>query len=113
MTYNEALADRIRKSLAKKKNVTEKKMFGGLAFMLNDKMCVGVDKDDLVLRCAPEKTDELLLKKGVRLFDLTGKPMNGWLLVSPEGHKTDKQLEDWIASSMDFVLSIPAKQKKK
>ena len=53
--------------------------------MVNDKMCVGVDKDDLMLRCEPEMTDKLLLKKGVRLFDLSGKPMKGWLLIAPEG----------------------------
>jgi TfoX/Sxy family transcriptional regulator of competence genes len=111
MSYNEQLADRIRKALAKNSDVTEKKMFGGLAFMVKDKMCVGVDKDDLMLRCAPEMTDELLSKKGVRIFDLTGKPMKGWLLVSSDGYKTDKQLDGWIERSLDFASSLSDRNK--
>ena len=111
MSYNEQLADRIRKALAKNSDVTEKKMFGGLAFMVKDKMCVGVDKDDLMLRCAPEMTGELLSKKGVRIFDLTGKPMKGWLLVSSDGYKTDKQLNSWIERSLDFASSLSDRKK--
>ena len=63
------------------KKMIGKKMFGGIAFMINDKMCVGVDKDDLDTRCEPALHDELLSKKGVRPFNLTGKPIKGWLLV--------------------------------
>lgn len=64
--------------------------------MVNDKMCVGVDKDDLMLRCEPEMTDVLLSKKGARPFDLTGKPMKGWLLVSPKGTDSEKDFEYWM-----------------
>jgi len=70
MAYDEKLAERIRKSLSGVRNVQEKKMFGGMAFMVNGKMCVGVDKEDLMVRCDPEMTDELLKGEGVRIFDL-------------------------------------------
>ncbi len=116
MAYNEKLAEQIRKALAGKKNLVEKKMFGGIAFMLNDKMCIGVDKDDIMLRCEKEDTDELLKKKGAKVFDLSGgRPMKGWLLVSPEGTKSQKDFDWWLNKDIEGnknASASPAKKKK-
>jgi TfoX/Sxy family transcriptional regulator of competence genes len=106
MAYNEKLAARIRLALKGKRKVVEKKMFGGVAFMLNDKMCVGINNDDLMIRCDPDQTDELLAKKGVRLFDLTGKPMKGWLLVNADAVKSQKDFEWWISLAADANKKI-------
>ncbi len=113
MPYNEEIADRIRKALAGTKNLVEKKMFGGIAFMINDKMCVGVDKDDLMLRCEPERTDELLSRKGARPFDLTGKPMKGWLLVSSVGTRNKNDFDWWIKTAIGANKKATVPKKKK
>ena len=101
MAYNEKLADRIREVIAETKNIVEKKMFGGIAFMINDKMCLGVDKDDMIVRCEPNMTDDLLLKKGAKPFDLTSRPMKGWLLVTEEGTKSKKNFDYWVATAVE------------
>src|SRR5689334_6131096 len=113
MSYNEKLTGRIRTSLAGTKNLVEKKMFGGIAFMINDKMCVGVDKDDLMLRCEPEMTDELLGKKGVRVFNLTGKPMKGWLLIGPEATTSKEDFDYWIRVALESNKKIASQKKKR
>jgi hypothetical protein len=82
MAYNEALAARLRKALANTKKLTEKKMFGGIVFMVDDKMCLGVNKDVIMMRCQPDRTEELLSMKGANVFDFTGKPMKGWLVIT-------------------------------
>ena len=115
MPYNEKLADKIRTALTGTKNLVEKKMFGGIAFIVNDKMCIGVDKDDIMLRCIPEMTDELLSKKGARQFDLTGKPMKGWLLISPDATDNKKDFDFWIKLAIEAnkkATSSPTKKKK-
>ena len=113
MAYNEQTAERVRKALSGTKKLVEKKMFAGIAFMINNKMCVGVDKDDLMIRCLPEMNDELLSKKGVRPFDLTGKPMKGWLLVSPEGTKSKKDFDWWIELAKTSNKEVANPKKKK
>ena len=114
MPFNEKIADKIRQALINVKNLTEKKMFGGIAFMVNDKMCVGVDKDAIMLRCEPEMTEELLAKKGARQFDLTGKPMKGWLLIDEEGTKSKKDFDFWISTAIEAnKKATPPKAKKK
>ena len=113
MPYNEKLAERIRKALAGTKNLVEKKMFGGLAFMVNDKMCIGVDKDDIMIRCEPEMTEKLLAKKGVRIFNLTGKPMKGWLLVGPEGTNSKKDFDWWIQTAIEANKKAKSSKKNK
>lgn len=101
MPYDEALADKVRKALAGTKGVKEKKMFGGIAFMVDGAMCIGVDKRDLIVRCEKEATDALLQKRGVRVFDLSaGRPMKGWLLVGPEATGTARGFKEWL----DFAL---------
>ena len=112
MAYNEKTADRIRKALAGIKKLTEKKMFGGIAFMVNDKMCMGVDNDDIIIRCEPERTDELLALKGARPFDLTGRPMKGWLLVSEEGTKAKTDFDFWVQTAIEGNKKVKPSKKK-
>jgi TfoX/Sxy family transcriptional regulator of competence genes len=101
MPYNEALAQKVREALAGTKGLTEKRMFGGVAFLVGGVMCIGVDKDDLIVRCEKDQTESLLVKRGVRVFDLSGKkPMQGWLLVGPEATRTAAGFESWI----DFAI---------
>lgn len=110
MAYNEELAALVRKSISGVKGVTEKKMFGGIAFMANARMLIGVDKNDLIIRCEKDETDVLLKKKGVRVFDLSGgRPMKGWLLVGPEATNTAKGLSDWV----EFAIAGNKKVGKK
>src|SRR5687767_9333038 len=112
MAYDEKTASRVRDALAGTSKLTEKKMFGGVAFMVNDKMCVGVDKEDLMIRCDPADNDKLLSKKGVRQFDLTGKPMKGWLLVSGEATRSKKEFDWWIQFALDSNRKVTSKKKK-
>src|SRR5215510_7431608 len=104
MAYDEALAERVRTALAGTNGLTEKKMFGGIAFLVGGAMCVGVDKDDLIIRCEKEQTESLLKKRGVRVFDLSGKrPMQGWLLVGPDATKTASGFKSWIHFAVDWT----------
>src|SRR6516165_1576632 len=108
MAFNEALAERIRQRLARRKNVEEKKMFGGVGFLLNGNLLVGVWKDSLCVRLGPEQAEEALLQPYVKEFDITGRPMKGWVLVEPEGVAGD-QLKRWIQRAVKFVRKLPAK----
>lgn len=102
MPYDEKLADRVRRALAGRPDLTEKKMFGGIAFLMKGAMCVGVNATDLIVRCEKDETEQLLTKKGVRVFDLSGgRPMKGWLLVGSEATKTAAGFKSWI----DFALA--------
>ena len=96
MAFSETLAERIRQRLARRKNVEEKKMFGGVGFLLNGNMLVGVWKDSLIVRLGPDNYDDALLEPHVREFDITGKPMKGWVLVESEGVEDDDKLSGWI-----------------
>lgn len=110
MAYDEKLADRIRKQLGKRKGLTEKKIFGGIAFMVNGNMCVGVHKDELIVRIEPDDTDKALGEKHTRIFDLSGgRPMKGWILVKPSGLKDEKALAKWILKGVDYASSLPKK----
>src|SRR5262245_25289645 len=109
MAFNEALADRIRQGLGRRKDVEEKKMFGGIGFLLNGNMLVGVWKDSLIVRLGPKGGDEALLEPHVREFDITGRAMKGWVLVALEGIEDDDSLSGWIQRAMKFVGRLPAK----
>jgi len=109
MPYDEALAERVRVALKGKKNLVEKKMFGGLAILLNGNMSVGVNRDDLIVRVDAAAHDDLVKRKGARTFDLTGKPMKGWILVAPQGIKTAKDLNAWVQHGVDYASSLPKK----
>lgn len=111
MAYNEQLSDRIRMALDGTDNLVEKRMFGGIVFMINGKMCLGVDKDDLLIRCLPEIADKLLSKKGARPFDLTGKPMKGWLLVSKDGASSKSDFDFWISTALEANSKITSLKK--
>jgi TfoX/Sxy family transcriptional regulator of competence genes len=108
MAYNEKLAERIRSQLDSVSFV-EKKMFGGIGFLLNGNLTCGVNKDNLIVRVDPEKQDTLLKKPHTKPFDLTGKPMKGWMLVEADGVKSDKQLSSWVKEGVDFASILPPK----
>jgi hypothetical protein len=109
MAFDEALAGRIRQRLARRKNVEEKKMFGGVGFLLNGNMLVGVWKDSLIARLGPEEGEAALREPHVKEFDITGRPMKGWVLVEPGGVEGDDQLSAWIQRAVTFVGALPAK----
>ena len=110
MAFDEAVAGRVRDVLGEQQGITEKKMFGGIAFLLDGNMCVGVHGDELIVRLPPDETDEALRDPHVRLFDLTGRPMKGWVLVAPAGVATDADLRAWADRSVAFAGSLPAKK---
>ena len=109
MAFDERLAERVRSALGRRKGVVEKKMFGGVAYLLNGNMCVGVHKSDLIVRLTPEDTDVVLSKPHTRPFDLTGRPMKGWILVESQGLKTEAQLGKWVQLAAKYAGSLPAK----
>jgi hypothetical protein len=108
VAYDEVLADRLRERLRDRTGVAEKKMFGGLAFLTHGNMTVGVHGDDLIARISPEATDAALAQPGVRPFDITGRPMRGWVLVAGE-HLDDDALDQWLAEAGDFVATLAPK----
>ena len=109
MAYDEELAARVRGVLSVMEGVSERKMFGGLAFMLNGNMCCGVDQTNLMLRVGPERYDETLAKPHAGLFDFTGRPMRGFVYVSQEGFGTPDTLQKWVGMAVDFAGSLPPK----
>jgi hypothetical protein len=111
MAFDEVLAERIRKRLARRKNVEEKKMFGGVGFLLNGNLLVGVWKDSLIVRLGNDEGDEALREPHVGEFNITGRPMRNWVLVGPGGVEGDDQLADWIGRAVKFVGTLPAKEK--
>jgi TfoX/Sxy family transcriptional regulator of competence genes len=113
MAYDERLADRIREVLVDQPVIEEKQMMGGLAFMVNNKMCVGVIKNDMMARIDPDIFGEAVEKHGCRPMDFTGKPMQGWVFISPEGIDNRKDLEYWIALALDFNKKAKVSKKRK
>lgn len=112
MPYDEKLAERISTILKGKRGLVQKKMFGGIAYMLKDKMFVGIAKNELMVRVLDEKYDEYLKKPNVRLMDFTGRPLRGFLYIDSPGFKTDKQLAKWIDVGIEYVMKSPSKKKK-
>jgi TfoX/Sxy family transcriptional regulator of competence genes len=110
MAFNETLAERIRQRLARRKNVEEKKMFGGVGFLLNGNLLVGVRKDSLLVRLGPDESDEALREPHVSEFNIRGRgTMKGWIVVGLEGVHDNDQLNDWIERAMKFVTTLPGK----
>jgi TfoX/Sxy family transcriptional regulator of competence genes len=109
MAYDEGLAERIRSALQDESAVTEKQMFGGIAFLLDGKMFVGIVKDDLMVRVGPDHYDASLKRAHVRPMDFTGKPMAGYVYVAPDGVAEDDELERWIRLAAGFVATLPKK----
>jgi len=112
--YNEKLADRTREIIAQThKKVQEKKMFGGLCFMVNDKMCVGVEQERLMLRIDPERYEEVMEKEGCKPMDFTGKVMKGFVFVDADVLNSKKQLDYWIQLALEFNKKAKVSKKKK
>jgi TfoX/Sxy family transcriptional regulator of competence genes len=109
MAYDEALADRIRELIALRENVVERKMFGGVAWMLSGNMACGVIGDELIVRLDPEDAERALAEPHTRPFDFTGKPMRNMAMVGPEGTAADDSLAGWVDAGADFAASLPPK----
>ena len=110
MAYDEELAERIRELLATDHDVTEKKMFGGLAFLIGGNMSVSASgQGGLLLRCDPEDTEELIRESHVSRFEMRGRAMDGWLRVDPAAVETRERLERWVAVGVDYARSLPPK----
>ena len=109
MAFNEELADRIRVSLDGRAGVVERKMFGGVAFMIHGNMCCGVVNDDLMVRVGPDSLEASLALPHARPMDFTGRPMKGFVYVGPEGINDDGALSEWIARGESFARSLPEK----
>ena len=113
MAYKEKLADRVREIIAvSHKNVEEKAMFGGLCFMVNDKMCVGIEKERMMVRLDPEKYEEVMEKSGVKPMDFTGKIMKGYVFVDADELNTKKKLEYWMNLALEYnKIAKPSKKR--
>ena len=112
MAYNTDLADKIRHALEHVPNATEKEMFGGICFLVNDKMCMGVIKDDMMCRLDPEIYDTVIEKTGCRPMDFSGRPMKGYVYVSEEGMLTNNDFQYWVQLSLDFNVKAKSSKKK-
>jgi TfoX/Sxy family transcriptional regulator of competence genes len=111
MPYDEDLANRVREQLSDQDGMTEKQMFGGLAFLLAGNMAVGLSgSGELMVRVGPDGTEAALAEPHTRLFDMTGRPMRGWILVAPEGVSTARQLSAWVRRGLEFARTLPPKR---
>ncbi len=109
MAYDELAAQRVRAALEARPGLSERKMFGGLAFLLNGNMCCGVVKQDLVLRLGKEGAEEALRQPHTRPMDFTGRPMASMLYLSPEGYASEADLHSWLERAVAFCKTLPAK----
>lgn len=109
MAYDEILAERVRSHLAGMPLLVEKKMFGGIGFLLQGNMACGVHGENLIVRVDPQEYETLLARPHVRPFDMTGKPMRGWIFVLPEGVESQAELAEWIKMGLEYAGSLPGK----
>jgi TfoX/Sxy family transcriptional regulator of competence genes len=109
VAYDEGLAERVRQQLSARADVSEMKMFGGIAFMIGGNMAVGVTGDELMVRLDPADGEKALTEEGVRVMDMTGRPLKGWILVSPDRTSDEAGLSEWVEAGADFAASLPAK----
>jgi TfoX/Sxy family transcriptional regulator of competence genes len=109
MPYNEELESRIKKFVSRWKGADDKKMFGGVCHLLNGNMFCGIYKDFLILRLGQNRSEEALKLPFARPFDITGKKMNGWVMLDAEGYKSDDELRSWLAEAKKFVKTLPEK----
>jgi TfoX/Sxy family transcriptional regulator of competence genes len=111
MAYDEELADRLRELVQGENGVTEKRMFGGLAFLINGNMAVSASgQGGLLLRVDPAETEELVADPNARRFEMRGREMDGWLRVDTDGLSSDRQLEQWVARGVAYARSLPPKR---
>lgn len=109
MGYDRNLADRTRPLISRRRGFSEKQMFGGLGYLLHGHICVGVWKESLIVRVGPDQYGEALREFAVREFDITGRPMTGWVMVGPEALADPDDLRDWVRRGVDFVRTLPPK----
>lgn len=109
MAYDEGLAQRIREKLDQQSELVEKRMFGGIGFMLQGNLACGVIRDSLIVRVGPDQYERALTRTNTGPFDFTGKPMKGWIMVTPDGYESDGDLESWVQQGARFALSLPPK----
>lgn len=109
MAYNHAVADDIRARIGDHPGLTEKEMFGGVAFMVNGNMAIGVSGDELMVRVGKDAHDQAVALPGARIFDMGARQMRGWVAVAPEGFAADDDLEDWVDRGVAFAESLPPK----
>ena len=110
MAFSHSLARRVRELFGRRRGVTERQMFGGLAFLLHGHMCVGVWQDSLIARLGVEQAAIALIQPHVQEFDVTGRPLKGWVVVAPNGLENDAQLAAWIENAIEFVSRLPPKK---
>jgi TfoX/Sxy family transcriptional regulator of competence genes len=111
MAYDEALAARVRDAIAARPDVTERKMFGGVAWMLGGNMAVGVRGEELIVRVDPDEGERVLREDGVRPFDMGTRTARGFVLVAGERVASDEGLARWLDAGADYAMSLPAKAK--
>ena len=109
MAYDESLARRMRTEIGSLPGLVEKKMFGGVGFLVHGNMACGVHGDDLIVRVGPERYEQALAQPHTRPFDMTGRPMSGWVMVAPAGMTDDETLAAWVRTGVEYALSLPAK----
>jgi len=112
MVFSESLALRVRHAVSKHHGVTEKRMFGGVGFLLNSHMFVGIWKDSLIVRLGAAAAEGGLAEPHAREFDVTGRPMRGWLMIEPDGIERESQLVGWLERAIEFVRLLPPKASK-
>jgi TfoX/Sxy family transcriptional regulator of competence genes len=113
MAYDEKLAGRLRNRLSELSNVEEKQMMGGLTFMYNGKMCLGIIKDEMMCRIDPDIFEEVLERNGCREMDFTGRPMKGYVMVDETGMKSKKDFEFWVGLALEYNKKAKSSKKKK
>lgn len=112
MAYNEQLSDRIRAALVEMPQVEEKRMFGGICYMVNNKMCIGVSNDEMMCRIGPDAYEQALERHGCREMVFTGRPMNGYVFVSNDGMKSEQEFRNWIDLCLAFNKVAKSSKKK-
>src|SRR5258708_8741867 len=112
MAYEETLGARIRRAVGPRADVTEKKMFGGLAFLLDGRMFCGIVKDDLMVRVGPDRYEAALAEAHVRPMDFTGRPMNGYVFVGPGATRTERAIKRWVDQGAAFVAMLDGRATK-
>jgi hypothetical protein len=110
MPYDTSIADRVRPLMRGRAGVAEKKMFGGVGFLLFGNMCVGVWKEFVIVRVGPDAYEAALTRRGVHEFDITGRPMRGWVMVDPSGARDDLELGAWVEQAVAFVGTLARKK---
>ena len=109
MPYNNDLAERVRRLLRRRRGFSEKKMFGGVGFLLNGNMCCGVLRDDVILRLGIDTAEKALREHGFRPFDITGRVMRGWAMAGPSAWEDDEILVKWVRAAARFAAALPVK----